>query len=305
MRSEPISRPSSVLDTSSSNRKPNTFGKPCPHRRGFSFAPPQLRSQIVQMALRLELDHHGNTWSASGGPTDLSIPVNPISGLPRAWYQGPAHATPVRSDGWTGSVAEGGSVNFRDITFNPHAHGTHTETREHIHDAFQPIDAMARSQQLPFLQPAILVDAPPFSRDGDWVVTVPHKLQSYLQDWRPSAVILRCTNGDVQLDWSNTNPPYLDGGFSELLVAEHVQHLLLDLPSVDREKDGGVLRAHHAFFGPAEGARSACTISELLCIPRTVEAGAGLLAMQVSPFVNDAAPSRPLWFPAEVAATPS
>ena len=160
MPSEPTSRPNSVWGTSSSNRKPNAFGKPRPLRRGFSFAPPQLRSQLVQMALRLELDHHGNTWSASGAPTDLSIPVNPISGLPRAWYRGPAHAEPVRSDGWTGSVAEGGSVNFRDITFNPHAHGTHTETREHIHDAFQPIDAMARSQQLPFLQPAILIDAP-------------------------------------------------------------------------------------------------------------------------------------------------
>ena len=31
-----------------------------------------------------------------------------------------------------GSVAEGGSVNFYDIDFNPHGHGTHTECIGHI-----------------------------------------------------------------------------------------------------------------------------------------------------------------------------
>ena len=31
-----------------------------------------------------------------------------------------------------------------------------------------------------------------------------------------------------------------------------------------------------------------------------LQEGPGLLAMQVAPFVNDAAPSRPVWFAAEV-----
>ena len=106
------------------------------------------------MNLSIALEHHQHHWTASGAPVDLSVPVNPHSGLPRAWYKGPATVEPVRTDGWMGSVAEGGAVNFRDITFNPHAHGTHTETREHIHDAFQPVDARSRSAALPFLLPA-------------------------------------------------------------------------------------------------------------------------------------------------------
>ncbi len=256
------------------------------------------------MALRIELDHQGHTWKAHGDPVDLSVPINPHSGLPRAWYKGPATAEPVRADGWTGSVAEGGSVNFRDLTFNPHAHGTHTETREHIRDTFHPVDALARSASLPFLIPALLVEAPPESRGEDAVIPVSalDAVRSSLDQLQPKAVILRCTIGNVQRDWSHSNPPYLADGFADALVAAGVQHLLLDLPSVDREQDGGVLRAHHAFFGSDASPRQSATISELLCVPKSLQPGPGLLAMQVAPFVNDAAPSRPVFFPAVVSA---
>ena len=254
------------------------------------------------MALRIELDHASHVWRSTGKGIDLSVPVNPHSGLPRAWYRGPATAEPVRSDGWVGSVAEGGSVNFRDVTFNPHAHGTRTETREHVRDEFHPIDALARSGALPFLVPSILIDAHPESFEDDWIVPLSalERQSQWMQTHQPSAIILRCTHGDVQRDWSQTNPPYLEAGFAEELVALHIQHLLLDLPSVDREVDGGELRAHHAFFGPAASPREGATISELLCVPMGLIAGPGLLAMQVAPFVHDAAPSRPLWFPASV-----
>ena len=121
-----------------------------------------------------------------------------------------------------------------------------------------------------------------------------------VQRWAPSALLLRCTTGDVHRDWSNSNPPYLEAGFAERLVELGIEHLLIDLPSVDREVDGGILRAHNAFFGDDPTTRPNATISELLCVPQDASAGPGLLAMQVSPFVNDAAPSRPLWFPATV-----
>ena len=37
---------------------------------------------------------------------------------------------------WVASVQEGASVNFNNIAFNPHAHGTHTECVGHITKAF-------------------------------------------------------------------------------------------------------------------------------------------------------------------------
>ena len=254
------------------------------------------------MRLSIALEHNGHEWRTDGTPFDLSVPVNPHTGLPRAWYKGPATAEPVRSDGWIGSVAEGGAVNFRDLNFNPHAHGTHTETSEHIRDEFKPIDALARTSAMPFLMPAYLIRAQPEASGDDWIVprSVLDSSMNDIQQWAPIALILQCCTGSVQRDWSNTNPPYLESGFAAQLVSLGIRHLLLDLPSVDKEVDGGVLEAHHAFFDAGRGDRQGVTISELLCVPDTVNPGPGLLALQVAPIVNDAAPSRPIWFPATV-----
>ena len=254
------------------------------------------------MTLRISLEHHGHLWTASGQPVDLSVPVNPHSGLPRAWYKGPPTLEPVRSEQWVGSVAEGGTVNFRDLTFNPHAHGTHTETREHIRDVFQPIDARARTEALPFILPALLVHAMPDNKGDDWEVplTSMDPYSKVIGAYKPKALVLKCTNADVIRDWSQTNPPFLEAGFAEQLCQFGIDHLLIDLPSVDQESDGGALRAHNAFFGPDTSPRPNATISELLCIPEGLQSGFGLLALQVAPIVNDAAPSRPVWFPAEI-----
>ena len=254
------------------------------------------------MTLRISLEHHHHLWTASGQPVDFSVPINPHSGLPRAWYKGPATVEPVRSDHWVGAVAEGGAVNFRDLTFNPHAHGTHTETREHIHDAFQPIDARARTAALPFIVPAYLVHAMPDNKGDDWEVPLASldSCREQIKAYKPKAIVLKCTNAQVIRDWSDTNPPFLAAGFAEQLCELEIDHLLIDLPSVDQEVDGGALRAHNAFFGPVTNPRPNATISELLCVPEGVPEGPGLLALQVAPIVNDASPSRPVWFPADI-----
>ena len=44
-------------------------------------------------------------------------------------------------------------------------------------------------------------------------------------------------------DWSGSNPCYLQSTACAWLRSIGVKHLLLDLPSVDREEDGGVLAA--------------------------------------------------------------
>ncbi len=61
---------------------------------------------------------------------DLSIAIG--SNGPRAWYVEPAVIKPVINRFFTGSVKLGGAVNFRDVFFNPHGHGTHTECVGHI-----------------------------------------------------------------------------------------------------------------------------------------------------------------------------
>jgi arylformamidase len=85
------------------------------------------------------------------------------------------------------------------------------------------------------------------------------------------------------------------------LAALGIDHWVVDLPSVDREEDGGALACHRAFWGlssnattPGPEARSHATITELVYVPQGAQDGTWSLSLQVSPLANDAAPSRPV-----------
>jgi len=85
-----------------------------------------------------------------------------------------------------------------------------------------------------------------------------------------------------------------------VLVGRGVQHLVVDVPSIDRAHDEGRLIAHRLFFGLPRGAvqlaaatRPAATITELAFIPDALADGAYLLELQVPALAGDAVPSRP------------
>jgi kynurenine formamidase len=121
------------------------------------------------------------------------------------------------------------------------------------------------------------------------------------------AVVLRTLpnpEAKKQTDYSGTNPPYLEPGGVEWLRSQGVEHLLVDLPSVDREKDGGALAAHKAFWGLPGHPRPGATITELIYVPPYLPDGRYLLNLQVAAFDNDASPSRPLLFPAKPSGGP-
>ena len=76
--------------------------------------------------MKLYLDRH--TYIETDEPIDLSIAITDDQKGPRAWYLEHPQMLPVMDNGFIGSVALGGVVNFRNINFNPHGHGTHTES---------------------------------------------------------------------------------------------------------------------------------------------------------------------------------
>jgi arylformamidase len=99
-------------------------------------------------------------------------------------------------------------------------------------------------------------------------------------------------------------PPYFTANFMRAIVEAKIDHLVCDLPSVDRAEDEGRLTAHRIFWGLAPGAASAeratrpdATITELAFIDNAIADGLYLLNLQIPPFEADAAPSRPLLFP--------
>jgi hypothetical protein len=78
-----------------------------------------------------------------------------------------------------------------------------------------------------------------------------------------------------------------------------VKHLLIDLPSVDREKDEGELKAHKAFWDVDGNIRMDATITEMIYVPHKIEDGRYLLNLQIAPFENDATPSKPVLYKIE------
>ena len=115
----------------------------------------------------------------------------------------------------------------------------------------------------------------------------------------PEALILRTLPNDEakrHRQYSGTNPTYIEPALAEFLVEHDVQHLLLDLPSVDREEDAGQLLAHHAFWRYPAQPRCGATITELIFVPNEVADGLYLLNIQITSLELDASPSKPVLY---------
>lgn len=243
--------------------------------------------------MQVTVSHNGTRYVADlNNGIDLCIPIS-ADGKLNAYYAKPVTMQPYVMGDWVGAVAKGASVNYRDIFFNPHGNGTHTECVGHIHkevfsvnEHFKQFHSVA---QLITIQPKEMPD-------GDSVV-MPDQLPELNGT---DAIIIRTLPNDASKRnrvYSGTNPPYLHHETVARLVTSGCRHLVLDLPSIDREEDGGKLLGHRAFWNYPEAPRMDCTVTELAYIPAEAEDGLYLLNLQVAPFENDAAPSRPLIFP--------
>jgi arylformamidase len=227
-------------------------------------------------------------------PIDLSMPLSTDPSFTSAWYVTPMKLEPVRMGDWIGDVNEGGSVNFRTIVFNPHGNGTHTECVGHISKEFVTINSHLKR----FLFVAELITILPFETpEGDFVITRKQLEVLLPKGTRTEAVIMRTLGNSpmkLHVNYSNTNPPYLLEEAIAYLNELQVEHLLIDLPSVDKEQDGGKLAAHHAFWQYPHNTQKNKTITELIYVPNEVDDGTYLLNLQIAPFENDASPSKPI-----------
>ncbi|MFD2698672.1 cyclase family protein [Mesonia sediminis] len=227
-------------------------------------------------------------------PIDISLTLYGNQQNVTAWYKDVPSIKPVQDGNWVASVKEGASVNFNDISFNPHAHGTHTECVGHISKKFYSINDCLTQ----FFFEAQLISLTPELSDGDSIFTA-DQIRKALNDNKPEALIIRTlpnTSTKKSFKYSHTNWPYLLEEAALLLRKLKVKHLLIDLPSVDREKDDGKLLAHKAFWNYPAKPRLDASITELIYVPNTVKDGQYLLNLQISSFHNDASPSKPILY---------
>lgn len=227
-------------------------------------------------------------------PLDISIPMRASKSNVNAWYLDEPRIEPVTDGDWVGSVEKGADVNFNNIMFNPHAHGTHTECIGHITKEFHSINKNLKQ----FFFFAEVITVAPEVIDGDFVISK-KQLQTCLGNKKRDAVVIRTLpnmKDKLSKHYSNTNPTYLLEEAAVYLKTKGIKHLLIDLPSVDKEKDEGKLLAHNAFWNTKGKVRIDATITEFIYVPNKVKDGCYLLNLQIAPFENDATPSKPVLY---------
>lgn len=242
-----------------------------------------------------EIQYEGKTFKVDlSKPIDISLMLRGDNKNPVAWYLNAPKIEPVRDGDFVGKVSEGASVNFNNIEFNPHGHGTHTECVGHISREFHSINQSLKN----FFFAAKLFSVEPEKKGEDLVISE-EQLKQKLQKNETEALIIRTLPNYIEKrsrKYSNTNWPYLEESAARYIRECGVKHLLLDLPSVDKEKDEGKLLAHKAFWNYPKNTRFDATITELIFVPNTVDDGEYLLNLQIASFENDATPSKPVLY---------
>lgn len=231
-------------------------------------------------------------------PVDISLPLSAKTPGVNCFYAPPFQAEPLVAGNFTGSVLAGAPVNFFNVWLNPHGNGTHTECMGHISDQGYTINNCLK--QFHFVA-RLLSIAPERLPDGDLMITA-DALTRAMQTLDPvEALVLRTlpNDGDKRTrQYSGTNPPYLEAAAAAWMAQNGIKHLLIDLPSVDRESDGGALAAHKAFWQYPGEDRLDCTITELIFVPDDISDGLYLLNLQIASFELDASPSKPVIYKA-------
>ncbi len=242
---------------------------------------------------------------------DLSHPLSLARVLdfeapqPRHFGAPAATAQAYSAPGFSGSVSSGASCNCSVISVIPHCNGTHTECAGHLTlerlDAYRIVPAGLVPALLISVLPVAAADtsetSDPAPRPGDFLITrsAIERGWSVNTPFAPQALVIR-TGGAPVL-------PYLTREAAEAIAERGIRHLVIDLPSLDREHDDGKLTAHRVFFGLPAGATSLqrvarpdATVTELAHIPADVAVGHYVLELQVPAWAGDAVPSRPLLY---------
>ncbi len=244
-------------------------------------------------------------------PTEISIRLEFDGPQPDAFGIDRARAEPYRAGDWIGDVAQGGAVNCFIASICPHGNGTHTECVGHI---VHPRVAVADVLTAPFVVARVVTVAPRRLSDSGERYDAPCDPDDLVvaaadlpDDLGAEALVLRTLPNGAEKksrSWSKTRPPYLTNDAMRKIRDAGAAHLLLDLPSVDRDDDDGELLNHRIFWDVPSGSTSLGaneasprTITEMVWIPDSVADGRWVVGFEIPDWDLDAAPSRVRLYP--------
>jgi kynurenine formamidase len=269
--------------------------------------------------MKITINRTGPEFDLSN-PIDLSIPLRFNGPQPNAYGVEQAASEACEYGTLVGDTRRGGSCNFERYTFIPHCNGTHTECIGHItNERISVRDCL----QDAFLSANLVSVQPvhPNQTDENYTVEIgktdllitrsvlaealhPNSLR---QGFQLEALIVRTLpneDGKLIQSYQGKNiPPYFTSEAMGYIVESGVEHLLVDLPSIDRLYDEGGLSNHRIFWNVEQGSfetdrksRTRSTVTELIYVSNEIKDGEFLLNLQIAPFESDCAPSRPVLF---------
>ena len=252
-------------------------------------------------------------------PVSIAIPLQFNGEQPNHFGADKAKATALVDGDFIGDTKQGGSCNVKTMTLVPHCNGTHTESVSHIVNDEIDIGNLNSA-----LYPATIISVEPVNAESCDDIYRPNKnasdkvitramLESHLDTinnhWLDALIIRTQPNYKEKLQQtydSHAEPAYFTCDAIEYLIEKRVQHLLVDIPSIDKMYDEGLLTNHHIFWNVPEGTHHTTdetqtekTITEMIYVPNHLIDGHYLLNLQIPAFQSDAAPSRPIVYSLE------
>ena len=239
---------------------------------------------------------------------DISIPLYFNGEQPNTYGVDKATSSAYQDGQFIGDTRKGGPCNFETYSFTTHCNGTHTECIGHITNERISILSSLKEEMIP----STLVSVTPKSTNENYtpalnkedLVITKQDLEIQLKgvniELLKGIIIRTLPNSEEKLsrDYMKETPAFFSIDAMEYLVSLGVQHLLVDIPSVDRLFDDGHLSTHNIFWETKDKEfnldAQTKTITEMIFVPSSVEDGAYLLNLQIPAFVSDAAPSRPI-----------
>ncbi len=269
--------------------------------------------------MKIFLEHQAKRYQCRiDEPKSIAIELDFDGPQPNHFGAGRALRKPLKMGDFIGRTRAGGSCNVDVLHVIPHCNGTHTETISHIvsdeiwigHLATKPIQLAALVTVSPVSGKETREAYRPSLDVADQVITATQiqDTSSRLEELKPEALIVRTLPNlpekKARVYATDNQPPFFTVEAMSVINQLGVQHLLVDLPSVDRMYDDGRLTNHHLFWNVTEGlhelqadSHQNKTITEMVYVPEEIPDGLYGLSLQIPAFCSDAAPSRPVLFP--------
>lgn len=242
-------------------------------------------------------------------PLEISIPVNFNGEQPNTYDVELAVSFAYHAGDIVGDTRQGGSCNFEKVSMIPHCNGTHTECAGHITDKRIYVNDILKNifmiGELITVEPANAENTNekyyPELNTADKVITRKDIEDKIKINSDVKALIIRTLPNDDSKKtrrYLQHEPPFFSNDAMEYINELGIEHLLVDIPSVDRTFDQGKLTNHHIFWNIKQGSHevkdnhSFKTITEMVYVSNAIVDGKYIVNIQIPDWKSDAAPSR-------------